>query len=108
MQNTLNQQNMILNPNNQNIQNFQNTNNISQNQNINIKPVLTNKKVTVKKNNNVIVNTKRNELDQVYKIGDFYSDTNLIIEKLRIMNTETIKDISRVTLNVPDKIYTGV
>ena len=60
------------------------------------------------KNNNVITNTERNELGQVYKIGDFYSDTNLIREKLGIMNTETIKDISRATLNVPDKIYMGV
>ena len=108
MQNALNQQNMILNSNNQNIQNIQNTNNINQNQNINTKPVLTNKNVTVKKSNNVITNTERNELGQVYKIGDFYSDTNLIREKLGIMNTETIKDISRATLNVPDKIYLGV
>ena len=107
MQNALNQQNMILNSNNQHIQNIQNTNNINQNINT-TKPVLTNKNVTVKKSNNVITNTERNELGQVYKIGDFYSDTNLIREKLGIMKTETIKDISRATLNVPDKIYLGV
>ena len=54
------------------------------------------------------VNTDRNELGQVYKPGDLYTDTKLIREKLGIMKAENLKDISKATLNVPDKRYMGV
>ena len=100
--NMQNQQNMLLNmyKNNQN----NNTNNI-QNQNITEKQVTQNKNLPKK---NIIFNTERNELGQVYKVGDLYSDTNLMREKLGIMETETIKDFSKATLNVPDKKYIGI
>ena len=99
--NMQNQQNMLLNmyKNNQNI----NTNN--QNQNITDRQVIQNKNIPKKTN---IFNTERNELGQVYKVGDLYSDTNIMREKLGIMVTETIKDFSKATLNVPDKKYIGI
>ena len=113
LQNTLNQQqNILLNSNNNqkdinnninnNINNFSNLNN---NQNINKFQNNINKNIQ-KKNNNI--NTERNELGQVYKTGDIYSDTNLIRKKLNIMESESIKDISKATLNEPDTRYMGV
>ena len=116
MQNSLNQQNLLLNLNN-NQNNF--TNNINNNMNMNINnmnilknnqninkiPNNINKNIP-KKNNNL--NTERNELGQVYKIGDIYSDTNLIRKTLNIMESESIKDISKATLNDPDTRYMGV
>ena len=99
------QQNMILNmyKNNQNINNVQKAN-INQNQNKSNNNI--NNKPNLKKNSNL--NTERNELGQVYKVGDFYSDTNLIRENLDIMKAETIKDISKATLNSPEKKYMGI
>ena len=99
------QQNMLLNM-------YKNNPNINQNSiNNNVKPTPNqinnnNKPIINKKNNNL--NTERNELGQVFKIGDFYSDTNLIRENLNIMKTETIKDISKATLNSPEKKYMGI
>ena len=108
MQNSLNQQNMILNMynnNNLNNQTNNNMNNINTNQNINKTPNNLNKNIPKKSNN---INTERNELGQVFKVGDLYSDTNLIRKKLNIMESESIKDISKATLNDPDTRYMGV
>ena len=118
MQNSLNQQNLLLNLNN-NQNNFTNNinNNMNMNMNINNMNILKNNqninkipnninKNIPKKNNNL--NTERNELGQVYKIGDIYSDTNLIRKTLNIMESESIKDISKATLNDPDTRYMGV
>ena len=74
--------------------------NLNMNQNIKTKPA---QNLTKKASN-----TDRNELGQVYKPGDLYSDTKLIREKLGIMKAENLKDISKATLNVPDKKYIGV
>jgi hypothetical protein len=54
------------------------------------------------------LNAPRNELNQVCKIGDLYSDTNLIREKCCLMKCEKIKDITKATFNVPDKNFMGV
>ena len=54
------------------------------------------------------LNAPRNELNQVCKIGDLYSDTNLIREKCCLMKCEKIKDITKATFNVPDKKFMGV
>ena len=53
-------------------------------------------------------NAPRNELNQVCKIGDLYSDTNLIREKCGLMKCEKIKDITKATFTHPDKKYMGV
>ena len=60
--------------------------NLIMNQNIKSKPA---QNLTKKASN-----TDRNELGQVYKPGDLYSDTKLIREKLGIMKAENLKDIS--------------
>ena len=103
-QNALNQQNMIFNVNlfqNNQINNLNNNNMQTLN-----KPPITLNKNTPKKN--IGVNVLKNELGQTYKIGDLYSDTNLIRKKLEIMDSESIKDISKATLNEPDTKYMGV
>ena len=122
IQNPLNQQNMLLNMyQNNNINNNLNNNmnpnlnnnvnanlnNLNKNPNTNTKPVTLNLRNTPNKTSNIL-NVERNELGQVYKIGDLYSDTDLIRKKLNIMETETIKDISKATLNVPDIKFMGV
>ena len=53
-------------------------------------------------------NEFRNELKQIYKIGDLYSDTNLIREKCRIMKCETIKDLTKASYKSPDINNMGV
>ena len=49
-----------------------------------------------------------NELGSVFKPGDLYSDTNFIREKLSIMKCEKIKDLTKASLNSPEKRYMGV
>ena len=73
----------------------------NENQNIKQKPVS-----NINKASNQ--NLEKNELGLPYKIGDLYSDTNLIREKLGIMESEAIRDISKASLNVPDQKYIGV
>ena len=53
-------------------------------------------------------NEPRNELNQIMKIGDLYSDTNLIREKCRLMNCEKIKDLTKASFKIPDKKYMGI
>ena len=53
-------------------------------------------------------NAPRNELNQVFNVGDLYSDTNLIRERCGIMKCEKIKDITKATFTHPDKKYMGV
>ena len=107
MQNALNQQqNLLLNLYKSNSQSNPSLSN-SANQNIKPKnPIQTQSLKLPKKANSF--NVERNELGQVFKIGNLYSDTNLIREKLKIMKSEKIKDISKATLNIPDKKYLGV
>ena len=92
---------------NSNITSSQNTNNGNQ-QNVNNINLNLKSKTSQNFNKNNNVSTDKNELGKVYKVGDLYSDTNLIRKKLGIMNSEEIKDIAKATLNVPDKKYLGV
>jgi len=95
--NQINQQNLLLNLYK------------SKSDNLNINPNLKSKAMQIpqglpKKSSNI----ERNELGQVFKPGDLYSDTKLIREKLGIMKAENMKDISKATLTVPDKKFMGV
>ena len=99
MQMNMNQLNQMNQINQQNLLNLYG----SKSENLKQKPMSNSLNLT-KKNSN----TERNELGQVFKAGDLYSDTKLIREKLGIMPAENIKDISKATLNVPDKRYMGV
>ena len=94
--NQINQQNLLLN-----LYKSKSDNNL--NQKLNQKTIQNSLPLTKKPSN-----TDRNELGQVYKPGDLYSDTKLIREKLGIMKAENLKDISKATLNVPDKKFIGV
>ena len=102
IQNALNQQNMILNLNL-----YQNNqiNNLNNMQGVNKTPMPLNKNIP-KKNN--ASNLLKNEIGQIYKVGDIYSDTNFIRKKLEIMDSESIKSISKATINEPDTRYMGV
>ena len=53
-------------------------------------------------------NDLRNELHQIYKPGDLYSDTNLIREKCGLMKCETIKDFTKASYMYPEKRYMGI
>ena len=99
----LNKQNMLLNANNNNQTNKMN--NATTNQKITTTSSNSNKNIPRQANYS---NKERNELGQVFRLGDIYSDTNLIRKKLNLMEAEKIKDISKATLNVPDLSYVGV
>ena len=127
--NMTNMQNMIM-PNMMNMNNMQNMGNLNNANNINYQNMLAFNnpninmhnnnvnqqakmpinayKMNVGNTNQVKRNELRNELNQVMKIGDLYSDTKLIREKCGIMKCEKIKDLTKATFMIPDKKYIGV
>ena len=130
MTNMTNIQNMTNNQNIQNMTNMTNVNNLNVNLNYQNMSALNNQNINYQSifgniNNQAKIPTnmgsynmmqvgnpalKRvyNELGAVCKPGDLYTDTNLIREKCGIMKCEKIKDLTKASLNFPEKRYMGV
>ena len=109
--NNLNYQNMMA-FNNQNINmiknNNQNVNMINNNKQQQAKMPMNTYKMNTTNSNMIKRNELRNELNQVCKLGDLYSDTKLIREKCGIMKCEKIKDLTKAAFMYPEKKYQGV
>ena len=107
-------------PNTTNLNNMSNLNNMNyqaiNNQTMNLFNNMNQQSkvpINIQYNLTQVVNTSkrndlRNELKQIYKPGDLYSDTNLIREKCQIMKCEKIKDLTKASYNIPDKKYMGI
>ncbi len=93
--------------NNQNI-NYQNMYNNNLNQQKATIPKNTSYKMPNAANTQVKKNELRNELNQLCKLGDLYTDTNFIREKCGIMKCEKIKDLTKASFMYPEKRYMGV
>ena len=109
--NNLNYQNMMA-FNNQNINmiknNNQNVNMINNNKQQQAKMPMNTYKMNTTNSNMIKRNELRNELNQVCKLGDLYSDTKLIREKCGLMKCEKIKDLTKAAFMYPEKKYQGV
>ena len=110
MANLANYQNMLA-FNNQNMMAFNNQNMmINNNLNPQKTPVPMNTNYMMPTTGNVAVkrNELRNELNQLCKPGDLYTDTKFIREKCGIMKCEKIKDLTKASYMNPEKRYMGV
>ena len=105
--NNINYQNMIA-LNNQNMMAFNNQNMMNLNQQKTATPINTNYVKAPSGNTTPRRYELRNELKQLCKLGDLYTDTDYIREKCGIMKCEKIKDLTKASFTYPEKRYMGV